>query len=105
MLKKSKYRAIKQTVDNITFHSKKEANRYIQLKLMEKQKLIKNLILQPTFHVIVNKKKICKYRADFIYQDEKGNQIVEDVKGYKTQVYKLKKKLVEAIYNIKITEI
>lgn len=97
--KKSKYRAIKTKVDGISFDSKKEARRYKELKILEKADEIKSLELQPRFLLQekfkYNGKTIRKieYIADFRYIDEKGNTIVEDVKGMKTEVYKIKKKI------------
>lgn len=102
----NKYRAIKTTLDGITFDSKKEANRYAILKLREKTGSISHLELQPQFKVEINGRKICTYRADFQYIDKNvkgvdgqfGAMVVEDVKGVKTPVYRLKKKLVEAYF-------
>ena len=102
----TKYRAIRTMVDGITFDSKREANRYSKLKMMEKAGIINSLKLQPEFKCQINGKKICTYKADFEYLmvDEEGPDgqigyyIVEDVKGFKTPVYKLKKKLVEALF-------
>ena len=102
----TKYRAIRTMVDGIYFDSKREANRYSELKMMEKAGIINSLKFQPEFKCMVNGKKVCTYKADFEYLmvDEEGPQgqigyyIVEDVKGFKTPVYRLKKKLVEACY-------
>ena len=106
MAKRQKYNAVKTTVDGITFASKAEVRRYSELKLLEKAGEITALCLQPPFPIVVNDIPICKYVADFIYWDvEKDAQIIEDVKGMKTPVYKLKKRLVEALYGITITEI
>jgi len=93
-------------VDGIYFDSKREANRYSELKMMEKAGIINSLKLQPEFKCVVNGKKVCTYKADFEYlmvddigpQGQIGYYIVEDVKGFKTPVYRLKKKLVEACY-------
>ena len=105
MIKKmTKYKAIRTEVDGITFASRKEANRYKELKFLRSEYRISDLILQPKFPVEVCGKKICTYVADFMYY-ENGNQIIEDVKGVKTPVYRIKKKLVEAIYNITIKEV
>jgi hypothetical protein len=102
----SKYKNKITTVDNIKFHSQKEAHRYLELKQLRQAKFISDLELQPSFKLSVNDKFICSYRADFSYFDHKiGHVIYEDVKGFKTQVYKLKKKLTEALYNITIHEI
>ena len=64
---KHKYRAVKTTVDGITFDSKKEAKRYTELKLLEKSGMITHLELQPTYQITVNGVDICKYKADFRY--------------------------------------
>lgn len=100
----SKYRAIRTEVDGIMFASKKEAMRYKELKFMLQEQRISDLVLQPKFPIEVNGKKICNYFADFLYQ-ENGKQVVEDVKGVKTSIYRVKKKLTEAIYNITIKEV
>lgn len=103
--KKSKYHAVKTVLDDIKFDSKKEAKRYIQLKQMERAGLIENLQLQVPF-VLVDKSCYgheIKYVADFVY-NENGVEIVEDVKGVKTPVYRLKKRLLAERYGIKIKE-
>lgn len=100
--KKSKYNNKKETrivnKETITFDSKKEAKRFDALYVMAKQGHIKNLTLQPEYEIIPqvkhNTKTLCriKYIADFRYeQNEKI--IVEDVKGFHTDVYQLKKRL------------
>ncbi len=103
--RRSKYGAVKTKVDGVTFDSKKEANRYRELKLLLQAGKIANLLRQPQFPIVINEVKCGKYVADFSYVDERGQLAVEDVKGMRTAVYRLKKKLVEAIYHIKITEI
>ena len=108
-----KYHNKKIVIDNIKFDSKKEGNRYKQLKLLEKAGLIKDLELQPAFLLQPNFKKNGKtnrkieYIADFKYYDiEAKKWIVEDTKGFKTDVYKLKKKLFEYKYkDLEIKEI
>ncbi len=92
-----------RTVDGIVFASKKEATRYGELKILQRQGVIINLRLQPKYDCIVNGKKICGYVADFLYETPEG-EVVEDVKGFKTRIYRLKKKLVEALYGFEITE-
>lgn len=91
-------------VDNIKFRSKKEAKRYCELKLLEKNKIIHNLKLQVKYDFKIEKIKICSYIADFTYNDQSGNFIVEDTKGFKTNIYKIKKKMMLAFYNINILE-
>ena len=103
--KKSKYHAVKTVLDDIKFDSKKEAKRYIQLKQMERAGLIEKLRLQVPF-VLIDKSSYgseIKYVADFVYI-ENGIEIVEDVKGVKTPVYRLKKRLMAERYGIKIKE-
>ena len=103
--KKSKYNAKKTVVNGITFDSKKEAKRYMELKAMEKVGSIQNLQLQVPF-VLIEKSKYgrsIKYVADFVY-DISGSKVVEDVKGVKTPVYKLKKRIMAEKYGIIVLE-
>ena len=96
---RSKYNARKTVVDGITFDSKKEARRYESLKLQEKVGVISHLQLQPKFRLLDGFKhngetiRPINYFADFNYIDAEGNEVVEDVKGKKTDVYNIKKKL------------
>lgn len=96
----SKYGNKKVIVDGHKFDSQKEALRYKELKLMERAGVIKDLELQPTSELIPTirtehetlRKTI--YKADFKYFDVNADhEVVEDVKGFKTDVYKLKKKM------------
>jgi dsDNA-binding SOS-regulon protein len=103
-MKPTKYRAIRSEADGIWFPSKKERDRYAALKLLERAGKITDLTLQPSFTLTVNAIKVATYRADFQYTTKTGEVIIEDVKGMKTPVYKLKKKMVEAQYGIKVTE-
>lgn len=107
-----KYHAIPTTVDGIRFQSKAEARRYAELKLLEKAGEIYGLELQPRFPITVSARgydkpvTICTYVADFRYRfGRMGILTIEDVKGMKTPVYRLKKKMVEAQYGIQIQEI
>lgn len=111
--KPSKYRAIKTVVDGVTFDSRKEGRRYRELRLLEQAGVIEDLCLQPHFLLqeayVKNGKSVRKieYIADFSYYDlEKNKFVVEDVKGLKTDVYKLKKKIFEYKYkDLEISEI
>jgi hypothetical protein len=93
------------------FDSKKEARRYQQLKLMEKAGEITGIKVHPKFPIMVNGEKICTYIADFEYWTKFKNvskcpeRVIEDVKGVKTAVYQLKKKLMFACHGISIVEI
>ena len=102
----SKYHAIRTTIDGITFDSKKEATRYQELKLLERAGEIKDLKLQQDFILIekTNYGRAIKYRADFTYIDKKNGYVVEDTKGVRTSVYRLKKRLMQEKYGITIKE-
>lgn len=101
---KPKYRNKKTLIDGILFDSKREAERYCQLKILLKAGIITNLELQPAYEIRIKGKKICTYFADFRYI-ENGNTVIEDSKGFRTKEYILKKKMVEAEYGIKIIEV
>lgn len=101
----SKYGARKTEVDGILFDSVAEADRYSQLKLLEYNGDIKDLVLQPAYPLIVNELKIGVYKADFVYRDCKTNQVVvEDCKGFRTREFIMKRKLMQALYGITILE-
>lgn len=92
----SKYHNKKITVEGKTFDSKKEAERYQTLKMLENANIISNLTRQVPFELIPKQKneRAVKYIADFMYVEvATGKIIVEDVKGYRTDVYKIKRKL------------
>jgi len=110
----NKYFNKKVIVDGIKFDSKKEAKRYTELKLLKKSGSIKELELQKVFELqpkYTNNKneniRAITYKADFFYYDNKKERyIVEDTKGFRTDTYKLKKKLFEYQYpNLTIEEI
>jgi hypothetical protein len=98
----SKYKNKKTIVDNIKFDSAKEARRYCSLKVLQQTGIITKLELQPRFDIYVEGKYCGFYKADFSYFRNK-ERVIEDVKGVRTPVFNLKKKLVEALYPIKIT--
>lgn len=102
---KTKYNNKKTIVDGIKFDSQKEARRYGELMLLVKTGQVKELRLQVRYPIVVNEVKVCTYVADFVYLDLfDGKRIVEDVKGVKTAIYRLKKKLMKAVHNINILE-
>lgn len=104
---KSKYNAHKTSLDGIRFDSKKEADYYAELKMLEKAGAIKSLNLQPRFTIqepfVYRGKKYRKieYVADFEFM-ENGKRVVVDVKGVRTPVYKLKLKLFLKRYGDKV---
>lgn len=107
----SKYKAVKTTVDGITFASKHEAERYCELKLLLKAGAIKDLRfqvpyeLQPHFRWNGKTIRAINYVADFVYIDTKtGKEIVEDAKGVRTPEYKLKAKMMLYKYQIELKE-
>lgn len=115
--RRSKYGNRKTEVDGFVFDSKREANRYSELKLREKAGEIFDLELQPKFECIVHGEKICTYIADFRYKEYPSLEsnspvrkstyrtVVEDSKGVKTDVYRLKKKLVHALFAVDVVEV
>ena len=109
----TKYKAQKTEVDGITFASKHEAHRFVELKYMERAHLISDLQIQRAFTLIGTQRdkdgkvieRPVKYVADFVYKNQKGETVVEDAKGMKTDVYKIKRKLMLSIYGIRIQEV
>lgn len=87
---------------NQYFSSRLEYGRFRQLQLEQTAGLISNLRLQPAFPCIINGSKITTYRADFQYLDKDGETVVEDCKGLETDVFRLKKSMVEALHRITI---
>lgn len=96
----TKYQSVKTKVNNIEFASAKEAKRYTELTYMAKANMIIDIVLQPKFSLCDEFKigrtkfKQSSYVADFLYYDiEESIFIVEEVKGFKTDLFVLKKKL------------
>ena len=103
--KKSKYSNKKTEVDGITFDSLKEANRYRELKILLKAGEIGFLELQKEFELNEKGSHSVKYIADFAYVDQRtGETIIEDCKGFRTAVYKKKRRLMFQVFGIKIKE-
>ena len=108
----NKFGAVKKDVDGIRFDSTKEADRYDQLKLLVRAGKIKDLRLQVRYDLIPKQQFSdgssmagTYYLADFVYFDcDKGCEVVEDVKGKKTDVYQIKRKLMKLILDIEVYE-
>lgn len=109
----SKYGNKKVFVDGEEFDSQLEANRWYELKLLQRAKQIEYLRRQVKFELQPSYKRngetiqAINYIADFVYYDlNKKKIVVEDTKGFKTETYKLKKKIFEYIHpELEITEI
>ena len=109
----SKYGNTKTVVDGITFDSKAEAARWVELKQLEKAGVITQLRRQVRYELLPKGKdstgqtvRSVAYVADFEYLDGMaGGLVVEDVKGMRTEVYRLKKKLLFHVHGIEIREI
>lgn len=112
----SKYKNQKTKVCGIIFDSKAEAERYLFLRYQVKQGKIKNLRRQVEYELIPKQKlpepelrgnrreihlKSCKYKADFVYERD-GKTIVEDVKGYRTANFEIKRKLMLWVHGIQV---
>lgn len=93
----------KKVIDGITFDSTKEARRYQDLVLMQKVGQITDLHRQVPFEIRINGMHICTYVADFTYV-RAGKDVLMDTKGFRTEMYRLKRKLMFAIHGITILE-
>ncbi len=99
----------KVEIDGHKFDSKRESERYLDLRLLERAGEIRDLELQPVFKIeiggipvrYVGSNRQMTYRADFRYYDVlRGCEVIEDVKmqsGFKTEVYKIKRALMRAM--------
>jgi len=108
MIKASKYHNRKTEFAGRVFDSRKEADRYQELLWMQQAGLIQDLESQPRYDLIVNGHKLGFYRGDFRYKDVATDSVIlEDVKSpaTRTAVYRLKKKLVKALYGVEIIEV
>jgi hypothetical protein len=102
MKRKHKFGAKRTVVDGISFASKLEANRYSQLRLLERAGVIRELRLQVPYKLVLP----TKYVADFVYVDNTdGVEIVEDAKGFRTPEYRRKKKAMREQHGVEIREV
>ena len=99
-------------VEGIWFQSKWEAHRWTELRLEEKAGFIRKLERQRPFAIVIDNIHVCNYVADFVYErperfasGESWQRIVEDAKGMRTEMYRLKKKLMRACLGIVIHEV
>ena len=107
-----KYGNPKTYLDGICFDSRKEAKRYAELRLMERAGEISGLQIQVPFVLIPAQKdksgkvveRAATYVADFVY-NRAGQLVVEDAKGFRTDLYRLKRKLMLKIHGIRVVEV
>lgn len=102
--KKSKFNNERVVVDGILFDSKKEAEYYSELKLLKRYgivtdfKLQPNFVLQPSYYKNGKKIRAINYKADFKVWYKDGRVEIVDTKGFETQLFKVKKKILEYKY-------
>lgn len=106
-----KYHNKKTEYKGMMFDSQKEAEHYVILEVLENVGAISNLRRQVKYELIPKLKwstgktyRATYYIADFVYERD-GKTIVEDVKGFRTPVYKLKRLLMKWLHNIEISEV
>jgi hypothetical protein len=95
------------------YASKKEYRRSWELKMLARAGEISDLREQVKYELIPAQydetgrciERAMSYIADFVYRNKAGDTVVEDVKGYRTKEYRIKRKLMLSVHNIKITEI
>ena len=111
-VKQNKYKNKKVIYDGIKFDSNREMAYYIKLKMLEEKGIIKDLELQKSFELQPSFKlngktyKKITYKADFSYVSVEDNKLhIVDTKGFRTDVYKLKRKMFAYKYGIEIEEI
>lgn len=108
--KQNKYKNKKIVYNGVKFDSKKEYAYYIKLKLLEESNKIQDLKrqvkyeLQPSYKFKGKTIRAINYIADFEYI-ENGVKHIIDTKGFRTEIYKLKKKMFEYKYNLEIEEV
>lgn len=107
----NKYHNKKVTTPDGVFDSKKEFHRWEELKILQRVGEISSLKRQVPYAVVekTDKYRKAEYVADFEYKDKSGETVIEDVKGMRGgaayQMFKLKKKIIYAIYGIDIREV
>lgn len=103
--KRGKFNNQRTNYNGRWYDSKKEAHRAYELDMLARGGYVKQWSAQPEYKFIINGVKIGSYFADFLVEYPDGHTEVEDVKGVRTDLYKWKCKMMEAIYKIKIKEL
>ena len=103
----AKYGNTKVKVDGVPFDSKREAARWRELRLLERAGEISDLRRQVRYELVpkLPGERPVDYIADFVYRDKNGNEVVEDVKGVRTPVYVIKRKLMLWRHGVRIREV
>ncbi len=99
---RNKYGNEPTALDGKRYASKAEARRAGELALLQRGGQISGLVTQPRFPIVVNGQLVCTYVGDFAYRTKAGAEVVEDVKGAETDVFKIKRKLMRAALGIEI---
>ena len=102
-MSKNKYHAKPVVVDGVRFDSQREARRYGELRLLLELGVITDLEIHPRYPLVVNGVLVATYVGDFQYFEGEV-MVLEDCKGFRTPLYRLKKKLMRALYSIEIKE-
>jgi len=97
--KQNKYNAKTKEYGGRIFHSKKEAAYAAELELLKKAGEIKDYKCQHKLSLDVDGFHICNYYVDFLVINKDGEEELHEVKGFQTQLWRLKWKLTEAIYS------
>lgn len=88
MRRGNKFGAVAVVVDGIRFDSKIEARRWGDLQLLQRAGEISGLRRQVRFPLLVGEVVIGHYVADFVYTNWIGVDVIEDVKGHQTEIFK-----------------
>lgn len=91
---------------HLGYASKREANRAVELGLLAKAGIIQDLCQQVRFELVPKDElgRAVVYVADFTYRQD-GKLLIEDSKGYRTDVYKLKRRLMWHLLKLEIQEV
>lgn len=97
---------IKDPATGYVFDSKREFIRWCELRLLERAGKLIWLKRQVKYELIPKQdgERACNYVADFVYCDTNGNIVVEDCKGFRTEGYKIKRKLMLWVHGIRVKE-
>ena len=105
----NKYKAVRTLVDGVLFDSKKEAAHYQNLRAMERCGVISGLECHKRYTLEVKGTKICDFEPDFVFMYAGGEKSAHDVKGLRKgsayQLFRIKARLFEALYGVRVIEV